>query len=178
MLNSTLLRLAIGCALALITVAPQSAGAEERRALIGHAVGVSGDVVVEGQDGVRRPVVCGEPLYENDRVLTLAGGRASILAGDVYAQIAAESDLRLARTAAGAPDIAVLQGRVRLIDTELPGGGAPHRISTPDAEIIADGGDTEALVTRDPAACARCSRMGHDSAARTARRQRRLRAAR
>jgi hypothetical protein len=113
-------------------------------------VGVNGGVYAESPDGVRRAVVCGEPLYENDRVVTLANGRASILTGDVYAQIASESELRVARTSAGAPDIEVIAGRVRLIDTELPGNDAPHRISTPDAEIIAGGGDTEAVVTRDP----------------------------
>lgn len=150
MLHSTLLRLSLGCALALVAMAPPGARAEERRVLIGHVVGVKGDVYAESPDGVRRAVVCGEPLYENDRVVTLANARASILTGDVYAQIASESELRVARTAAGAPDIAVIAGRVRLIDTELPGNDAPHRISTPDAEIIAGGGDTEAVVTRDP----------------------------
>ncbi len=151
MQNPSLLRLVVGCAFALLTVWPQLARAEAKRVLMGHVIGVSGDAILEGADGERRPMMCGTALYENDRVITQAGGRASILAGDVYAQIAAESELRLSRTPAGAPDIAVLQGRVRLIDTEMPGGSdAPHRISTPDAEIIADGSDTEALVTRGP----------------------------
>lgn len=139
-------------ALALLGTAGAAAAAERRgEPVIGHLIAASGGVSVEDREGVRRPAVCGDSLHEGDVLVTATAARAALLTGDVYAQVGAETRVRVGRTETGAPDVTLLQGRARIIDTDASDGRAgarSHRVATPHTEGFG-GSDTEVVVSGD-----------------------------
>lgn len=146
--------LVLGVAGSLLAAAPApaepAACGPDGRELLGFVVAVSGSAWAENPacESSRRPLQCGEALREGDHVVTATGGRVAFLAQKVYAQMDAESELALRLTPGGAPDVALVRGRVRVIDQREDEGAAPNRVATPDAETLARGNDTEAAAPR------------------------------
>ncbi len=125
-----------------VGVAPGSALAEET---IGRVVAVRGQVTAESPDGTSRSLQCDDPVYAGDVLKTPAEGKVGILAGGVYAGIGEKSEMTMAATDGGAPDLDLKAGHLRILDSE-GGAGGSARISTPTLLAYDAGDDTEALV--------------------------------
>ena len=70
----------LGGVLGMLPLLP--AGAET----LGTVVSTAGDAFVESADG-RRPLDCGASVGAGERIVTQAGARLSLVAGDVYLQL-------------------------------------------------------------------------------------------
>ena len=125
----------------LCTLPLLPAGAETT----GAVISTTGSAYAEGAGG-NRSLGCGAPVREGERIVTEAGARMALLAGDVYVQIDQAANLGIGRTAAGAPSIEIASGRVRLVDTRSAG-GSPFEIRTPHSQAGGLGTDTEVVVS-------------------------------
>jgi hypothetical protein len=113
---------------------------------VGIVVALSGDVFAESEDcGVRarRPLGCGAVVYGGDRLIAGAGSAVAFEMQQTRVQVAADSELRVAVDASDAPDLALLRGRVRVVDPDAVGEPG-RRLAT--ADLVSTGrGDTEAI---------------------------------
>jgi len=124
---------------------------DAHRALVGHVVAVSGDVSAAAEGCPPRALACDASVYAGDGIRTGTDARVAFQADELYVQLAPDSEIQLARTAEGAPDLTLLRGRGRAIDQQLVDVGPAHRIATPQAESLARGNDTEAFAHGDAA---------------------------
>jgi hypothetical protein len=129
----------LGGVLGMLPLLP--AGAET----MGSVVSTAGDAFVEGADG-RRPLDCGAAVGAGERIVTAAGARLALVAGDVYLQMSPGAGAAVGRTAAGAPSIEISSGQVRLVDMR-PAGAPPLVIATPHSQASGFGTDTEVTVS-------------------------------
>jgi hypothetical protein len=116
---------------ALAALLPAAARAADA-APIGKVVALDGDAWVLQPGLAQRALSCGDSLAEGDVLVTGPGARAGIQAGDVFAQIAGGSQVRLGRGPSGAPTVNVEKGHatVRRLDVaSLRKGGG--RIAPP-----------------------------------------------
>jgi len=102
---------------ALAALLPAAARAADE-APIGKVVALEGDAWVVHPGLAQRALSCGDSLAEGDVLVTGPGARAGIQAGDVFAQVAGGSQVRLARGPSGAPTVNVEKGHayVRRLD--------------------------------------------------------------
>jgi hypothetical protein len=118
-------------------------GAEGPKA--GVVTAISGSVFAESEHcGAieRQPLACGVVLHEGDHLITGAGASVAFEIEQTQVYVGPDSDLRVATDADGAPDLMLVEGRVRVVDPDdvaVPG----RRLATP--ELVSVGrGDTEA----------------------------------
>ncbi len=102
--------------------APSARAAEPARCepqpgkrLVGYVVALSGsawarDVACEGE---RRLLVCGDLVFEGERVTTSGNARIGLLAQGLRIEIGADSDVLVNLTPSAAPDLALAEGRLR-----------------------------------------------------------------
>ncbi|HYB12844.1 MAG TPA: hypothetical protein VEG67_05195 [Myxococcota bacterium] len=117
------------CALAALL--PAAARAAEA-APVGKVVALDGDAWVEHPGLAQHALACGDSLAEGDVLVTGPGARAGVQAGDVFAQVAGGSQVRVGRGPGGAPTFDVEKGHayVRRLDVaNLRKGGG--RIAPP-----------------------------------------------
>jgi hypothetical protein len=129
----------LGGVLGMLPLLPASAE------ITGAVISTTGSAYAEGAGG-KRSLGCRAQVREGERILTEAGARLALVAGDVYVQIDRAANLVISRTAAGAPSIEIASGRVRLIDTRSAG-GSPFEIRTPHSQASGLGTDTEVVVS-------------------------------
>ena len=94
----------------------------------------------------RRPLACGTVLYEDDHVITRANANVAFEIEQAQVHVGPDSDLRVTAGADGAPDLLLLEGRVRVVDADaavVP----DRRLATPGLVSVGRG-DTEANVPR------------------------------
>jgi len=101
----------------LAALLPAAARAADE-APIGKVVALEGDAWVVHPGLAQRALSCGDTLAEGDLLVTGSGARAGIQAGDVFAQVAGGSQVRLGRGPSGAPTVNVEKGHayVRRLD--------------------------------------------------------------
>jgi hypothetical protein len=129
----------LGGVLGMLPLLPASAE------ITGAVISTTGSAYAEGAGG-KRSLGCRAQVREGERILTEAGARLALVAGDVYVQIDRAANLGIGRNAAGAPSIEIASGRVRLIDTRSAG-GSPFEIRTPHSQASGLGTDTEVVVS-------------------------------
>jgi hypothetical protein len=114
-------------------------------------VALAGDARAEeaGCEGQVRSLVCSALLFEGDRVITAAGGRLEFLAKNLRGRMDPDSELNLGLTRQDAPDLALVRGRVRVTDERGDAALPPHRLTTPDAQSLTRGSDTELAIGVD-----------------------------
>jgi hypothetical protein len=95
----------------------------------------------------RRPLLCGSVLFEDDHVVTGAGGNVAFEIEQSQVYVGPDSDLRVATGADGAPDLLLVGGRVRVVDPDDVV-GPDRRLATPDLVSVGRG-DTEAIAGAD-----------------------------
>jgi len=158
-LSAAVLGVALACtvapsraAFAADAAAAERCAAQDQRKFVGFVVAVTGSGFIENPDCEtgKRPLACGDLLFEHDQISTGPGGHAAFLAKNVYTQMDAGSEIRVGVTDAGGPDLSVLRGHVRVTDQRKDATDAPHRIGTPYSQTFASGSDTEAIVKTDP----------------------------
>jgi hypothetical protein len=139
-------------AFAAESAAAERCAAQGDRKLVGFVVAVTGSGFIENPDCKtdKRPLACGDLLFEHDQISTGPGGHTAFLAKNVYTQMDSDSEIRVGLTDAGGPDLSVLRGHARITDQRKDAADAPHRIRTPYSQILASGADTEVIVKSDP----------------------------
>ena len=134
------------CALLL----PGAAVVSQTQTPVGRAVSVRGAVFAQSPDGERRVLQCRDPLYEGDRVITLEDSDVGIDAGSYYARLGEKSTAELGSLASGAPRLDLVNGHLRLIDSE-EGAGVSAELDTPGLRVARTVGDQDALVFAEKA---------------------------
>ncbi len=124
------------------TLAPSDADCDG--ALVGQVVAVSGAVHAQAPAGEPHALACDDPVRACETLTTAAGGRVSLLVGDVYAQLDESSRLRID---SGDPSFFLHAGGVRVIDTRSRSGGPNFRVATPQLAASGRGGDAEVFAT-------------------------------
>ncbi len=115
--------------------------------VVARATAVVGDVSVQGLDGGRRPLHCGDSVRSGERLFTAADGRTALLSGDVLVQLDVNSEAVLETTEVGTPALMLARGHLRLIDGRAGETGPELRISTPHAKASGFGGDSDIYIT-------------------------------
>jgi len=107
---------------------------------VARVVGVRGSVVATAPGEPSRVLRFDSPVYVGDEIVTARGAALGLLSGSYYIGLdeATTATIGLADTAA--PDVEVLAGRARLLDS---GGGAAARVSTPGLLAANAGTDTD-----------------------------------
>jgi ferric-dicitrate binding protein FerR (iron transport regulator) len=77
---------------------------------------------------------------------TSKGGRVGILSQDVYVQLDIDTQLAV-RSQSGGPELRVVSGAVRIVDTRLEADAPRFVIATPHFSAAGRGGDTEVWVS-------------------------------
>jgi hypothetical protein len=114
--------------------------------LVGQVVSLSGTAYAERPGTQRRALGCGDPIHAYDRVLVSSEGRLGVLSEAVYTQIEEETELRFGASEESAPQLELVEGRVRVVDTRL-GTTAPRMsLATPQAQARGLGTDSEAYI--------------------------------
>jgi hypothetical protein len=122
-------------------------GASAAGSDIGQVVSLSGQVDVQGSDGATRRLACSDVIRQGDRVITPVNGQVGILAGDVLAQLDAQSRARFGLTAEGGLELGLESGHLRVVDTEADGPAA--LLSTPHGSTAAAGGEADLYAAPD-----------------------------
>ncbi|HBZ72465.1 MAG TPA: hypothetical protein DEP35_23105 [Deltaproteobacteria bacterium] len=127
---------------ALAALCPNAAKAADQ-APVGKIVALDGEAWVQSPGLAQHALACGDTLAEGDVLVTGPGARAAIQAGDVFAQVAGGSQVRLTHGPGGAPKLDVEKGHayVRRLDLASlrKGGGriAPPGECAPAAPPVA-----------------------------------------
>jgi hypothetical protein len=132
---------------------PGAALAADSREPVGHAVSVRGNVFAQSPGEERRALQCRDPLYDGDTIFTLDQSDVGIDAGDTHVRLGESSQAEIGRLASdpgGAPRLDLVQGHLRLIDTDA-GQGASAELTTPGLRVARTGPDQDALVLSEKA---------------------------
>jgi hypothetical protein len=132
--------LVLGAALAL---AAGPALAQSR--VVGEVGSVSGLALAQTPGQQPRELACGDPIYAGDRVVTSERSSLGVVSGDFWTGLGPETETTFADTAAGAPQVDLAKGHLRVIDASAAA-PAPAAIYTPGLVALDSGTDTEALV--------------------------------
>ncbi len=92
--------------------------------------------------GALRTLVCGDPVFQGERVSTGPESRVGLMRDDVYAQLDSASTIAVDLTPEGALDVSLEAGGVRVVDARSA--GPPVRLSTFGATAEFVGGDVDA----------------------------------
>ena len=125
------------------TALAQAGAAEDA---IGLVVGLRGQVVATAPGQEARRLQCGDPVFADDQIETGQASRASVLVGDVYAQLFVRSQARIGVTPAGTPDLFLERGRLRVIDPRTADESPDVRLTTPRAHSAFARNDVDAYV--------------------------------
>lgn len=117
---------------------------------VGLVVAMRGDVTAQAPGQPERPVTCGDIVHENERVATGVASRVAILTGDVYAQLFVLSAARFGRGADGTAELALEQGRMRVIDPRGETDARPVHVTASAADARFAGNDVDAYVLGPP----------------------------
>ncbi len=123
--------LAVVAISALAALCPNAARAVDA-APVGKIVALDGEAWVQSPGLPQHALACGDTLAEGDVLVTGPGARVAIQAGDVFAQVAGGSQVRLTHGRGGAPKLDVEKGHAytrRLDLANLRKGGG--RIAPP-----------------------------------------------
>lgn len=118
------------CALAIVL--PAAARAADA-APVGKIVALEGDAWVDHPGLPQHAMACGDALAEGDILVTGPGARAGIQAGDVFAQVASDSQVRLGRGPGGAPTVDVEKGHASVRRLDLKSLHKGGRVAPPGA---------------------------------------------
>lgn len=133
----------------IVAVAWLAAGAQAAET-VGHVVSVRGAVFAQSPGEERRILQCRDPLYDGDHVFTLDQSDVGIDAGSYYVRMGEGSEVALGAQPSGAPRVDLVQGHLRLIDSD-EGKGASAELTTPGLRVARTGPDQDALVLAEKA---------------------------
>jgi hypothetical protein len=122
-------RIAILLSAVLLSAAAQAEPVAEVFVIDGSAL--------DGERELRR----GDALESGALVRTAPGSRVGLFAGEIYVQLDPDSALRLERDPQGRVQLALEEGRARIVDTR--GGGEPADVAAGGARAEIAGGDKE-----------------------------------
>jgi hypothetical protein len=122
-------------------VAPGSALAADE---IGRVGAVTGETTAQQPGAEPRALACGDPVFVGDTLRTGPGSHLGVLLDDVSAQLDANTQVEIGRTAENTPSARLLGGKVRMIDPRDE--GAPAQLSALDADARVKGNDAEAYL--------------------------------
>lgn len=134
------------CALLL----PGAAVVSQSTRPVGRVVSTRGAVFAQAPGEERRILQCRDPIYEGDRILTLEGSAVGVDAGSYYLRLDENTTAEVGELASGAPRVDLVQGHLRLIDSEA-GAGASAELETPGLRLARTGRDQDALVFAEKA---------------------------
>ncbi|MBW2282778.1 MAG: hypothetical protein JRG76_17330 [Deltaproteobacteria bacterium] len=113
---------------------------------VGLVVGIRGQVIATAPGQEPRRLDCGDSVFADEQIETGQASRASVLIGDVYAQLFVGSQARIGVTPAGTPDLFLERGRLRIIDPRTDEASPDIRIRTPRAHSSFARNDVDAYV--------------------------------
>lgn len=113
---------------------------------VGQVVALSGAVQAMAPGADPRTLSCNDTLYEGETLATSPGARVGILFQDVYAQLDTDSQLAVSGQSGG-PELKVVSGAVRIVDTRIDSDAPLYVIATPHFSAQGRGGDTEVWVS-------------------------------
>ena len=112
--------------------------------VIGTVVAMSGPVSIGSPGCPPAPADCGSLLHAGQHLVTGAGASVGLLAGDRYVQMAEGSRVAVTTTDAGATQVAVEQGKARVIDVGPAGSATSVEVTTPKLASTDPGADVVA----------------------------------
>jgi hypothetical protein len=128
----------------LACVAAAPAAQAETPDVVGQVAATHGSAVAERDGHAPRPLACGDPVHQGERIVTADGSRVGVLLGDVLAQLGGNSRVAVGRTAQDTADLELERGELRVIDPRE--GGPSARLAVLGNEARIAGNDAEAYV--------------------------------
>ena len=129
---------------------PAAAAFAQATQTVGRVVSTRGAVFAQSPGEERRILQCRDPIYDGDQVLTLDGSDVGIDAGSYYVRLGQNTTAEMGALASGAPRVDLVNGHLRLLDTE-GGAGESAELSTPGLRVARTGSDQDALVFAEKA---------------------------
>ena len=129
---------------------PGAVVVSQTREPVGRVVSVRGFVFAQEPGEERRVLQCRDPIYDGDRVLTLDDSDVGIDSGSYYVRLGSNTTTEVGALASGAPRLDLVQGHLRLIDSD-GGAGASAEVLTPGLRVARTGADQDALVFAEKA---------------------------
>jgi hypothetical protein len=120
----------------------------EGEGTVGQVVALSGAVTAQAPGRAAHSLACDDAIRACDRIASGSAGKAGILVGDVYLELAGDSAVRVGERD-GAPEIIVESGGVRVIDGR-PASAPPLRIATIRATASGAAADAEVRAGVEP----------------------------